>query len=70
MYPEYIGPHKKITGEEFNCLIEKSGGWEGHVQLYIFSLKYLKIEEEVMPDFSCLESLRMSIIHYSISTLF
>ena len=56
-YPKYIASHQPISDEEFGSLLEKSGGSQGHVRLYVMSVNQIKTGENVTPDTSCVEPL-------------
>jgi len=59
-HPQYIGPHSQLTKEEFQQLIDKSGGLDGHAKLYVLTMKYVKMDDVIEPDVSCLEPLSES----------
>ena len=44
-----------MAREEFQELIDKSGGLDGHAKLYVLSMMYLKADDVIEPDVSCLE---------------
>ena len=55
----YLSPHTSMTPQQFSDFVEKAGGPQGHVVVYLLPSKNLV--ELVEPDYSCLAKLSMSI---------